>query len=108
MIIIGILMSGIIHLNFPGFGRITGNMEEKTNWSFGNVLLLGVVFALAFCPYSGVLYFGILIPMSIGSAEGMILPVVYALATGIPVIIAAWLMAFAISRIGEYHSDEMN
>ena len=79
-------------------------LEEKNKWNFWNVLLLGIVFALAFCPYSGVLYFGMLIPMSIGSAEGLILPVVYAIATGIPVIIVAWLLAFTISGVSKFYN----
>jgi hypothetical protein len=58
-----------------------------------------MVFALAFCPYSGVLYFGILVPLTI-STSGLHLPVVYAIATGIPVIIFAWLIAYTISGVG--------
>jgi len=64
----------------------------------------GIVFALAFCPYSGVLYFGMLIPMSIGSAGGLFLPLVYALATGIPVIIIAWLLAYTVSGVGKFYN----
>jgi threonine/homoserine/homoserine lactone efflux protein len=45
-----------------------------------------------------------LIPMSIGSAKGLILPIVYALATGIPVIIIAWLLAFTISGFGRFYN----
>ncbi|RLD70293.1 MAG: sulfite exporter TauE/SafE family protein, partial [Bacteroidetes bacterium] len=67
-----------------------------------NVFLLGVVFALAFCPYSGVLYFGMLIPLTI-SSTGLHLPVVYAIATGIPVIIFAWLIAYTISGVGKLY-----
>jgi threonine/homoserine/homoserine lactone efflux protein len=59
-----------------------------------------MVFALAFCPYSGVLYFGMLIPMTLASASGFYLPVLFAVATGIPVIIFAWLLAYTVSGIG--------
>jgi threonine/homoserine/homoserine lactone efflux protein len=59
-----------------------------------------MVFALAFCPYSGVLYFGMLIPMTVASASGLYLPIVFALATGIPVIIFAWILAYTVSGIG--------
>ena len=97
-------MLGIIKINFPALNLFSKKLEEKNKWNFWNVLLLGIVFALAFCPYSGVLYFGMLIPMSIGSAEGLILPVVYALATGIPVIIVAWLLAFTISGVSKFYN----
>jgi len=104
LIIVGVFMLGLIKINFPGLNLFSKKLEEKSKWNFWNVLLLGVVFALAFCPYSGVLYFGMLIPMSIGSAKGLILPIVYAIATGIPVIIIAWLLAFTISGVGRFYN----
>jgi len=79
-------------------------MEERANKGFWGVLLLGIVFALAFCPYSGVLYFGMLIPMTISSASGLYLPLVFALATGIPVILFAWLIAFSLGSIGKVYN----
>ena len=61
------------------------------------------MFALAFCPYSGVLYFLILIPLTIESSN-LLLPPVFALATGLPVIIAAWLIAFTLSGVGKFYN----
>jgi hypothetical protein len=87
-------------VKIPGMGSLTEKMETRANKGFWGVLLLGIVFALAFCPYSGVLYFGMLIPMTISSASGLYLPIVFALATGIPVIIFAWLIAFSVGSIG--------
>lgn len=104
LIVVGIFMLGIIKINFPGLNLFSQKLEKKNSWNFWNVLLLGIVFALAFCPYSGVLYFGMLIPMSIGSVKGLFLPVVYAIATGIPVIIIAWLLAFTISGVSNFYN----
>lgn len=105
LLLIGIFMLGLFQINFPGMNRFSKKLEAKNHWNYWNVLLLGMVFALAFCPYSGVLYFGMLVPISIASAKGLLLPPVYALATGIPVIIVAWLLAFAVSGVGKfYHS----
>ena len=104
LIIIGLFMLGILNLTIPGLGSLSQKMENKKNSGFWGVLLLGIVFALAFCPYSGVLYFGILIPMTISSASGLYLPMVFALATGIPVIIFAWLIAFSIGSIGSLYN----
>ena len=99
LLIIGIIMLGIINLNFPAFYRITQRFQERKKFSYMDVFLLGVVFALAFCPYSGVLYFGMLIPLTV-STSGLHLPVVFAIATGIPVILFAWLIAYTISGVG--------
>ncbi len=97
-------MLGILKLSIPGIGSLTDKMQNRSNSGFWGVLLLGIVFALAFCPYSGVLYFGILIPMTISSASGLYLPIVFAVATGIPVIIFAWLIAFSIGSIGNLYN----
>jgi cytochrome c biogenesis protein CcdA len=104
LIIVGLFMLGILKLTIPGIGSLTEKMENKSNSGFWGVLLLGMVFALAFCPYSGVLYFGMLIPMTISSASGLYLPMVFALATGIPVIIFAWLIAFSVGSIGSLYN----
>jgi len=101
LILIGLFMIGAFNwVKIPGLGSLTEKMETRANKGFWGVLLLGIVFALAFCPYSGVLYFGMLIPMTISSASGLYLPIVFALATGIPVIIFAWLIAFSVGSIG--------
>ena len=104
LIIIGLFMLGVIKVNIPGIGRLTEKMSKKKRNSFWDVLVLGIVFALAFCPYSGVLYFGMLIPMTITSASGLYLPVVFAIATGLPVLIIAWLLAFSVSSVGTFYN----
>lgn len=100
LVLIGLFMLGVLRIKIPGLGSLTERMENKSKTGFWSVLLLGIVFALAFCPYSGVLYFGMLIPMTVSSASGLYLPLVFALGTGIPVIIFAWLIAFSMGQIG--------
>ena len=101
LIIIGLFMLDIVRIKFPGFDGLTTRMQNKKKWSYLDAILLGLLFALAFCPYSGVLYFGMLVPLTIASsASGLYLPVVYAIATGIPVIVFAWIIAYTISSIG--------
>jgi cytochrome c-type biogenesis protein len=100
LLLIGIFMLDVIRINFPGFSRLSEKMEKRKSWRYIDALMLGIVFALAFCPYSGVLYFGMLVPLTISSAAGLYLPVVFAIATGIPVIIVAWFLAYTVSGIG--------
>ena len=64
-----------------------------------------MIFAMTFCPYSGVLYFAMLIPMTITSISGLYLPVVFAIATGLPVIIFAWLLAYAVVNVGTLYNQ---
>ena len=105
LIIIGLLMLDIVKIKFPGFSRLSEKIGEKSKGSYWSTLLLGMIFALAFCPYSGVIYFVMLIPMSIASASGLYLPVVFAIATGLPVIIFAWLLAYAVGNVGKLYKQ---
>jgi cytochrome c-type biogenesis protein len=100
LIIIGLFMLDIIRINIPGSGRLASVMQKKSRWSYLDAILLGIVFALAFCPYSGVLYFGMLVPMTVASSSGLYLPVIFAIATGIPVIILAWVLAYTVKGVG--------
>ncbi|GAB1405310.1 aromatic aminobenezylarsenical efflux permease ArsG family transporter [Lentimicrobium sp.] len=104
LLVIGLLMLDLVRFNFPGFDKLTDKFRRKKSHTYWDVLLIGVVFALAFCPYSGVLYFGMLIPMTVSSASGLYLPVVFAIATGIPVILFAWLLAYTVSGVGKMYN----
>jgi cytochrome c-type biogenesis protein len=103
LIIIGLFMLDVLKIKFPGFSNLTEKIGFKGKGSYWSTLLLGIIFALAFCPYSGVLYFAMLIPMTIASAGGLYLPVVFAIATGLPVIIFAWLIAYAVGSVGKIY-----
>lgn len=105
LLIIGLLMLDLIRINFPGMNNLTQRFQRKSKHTYWDVLLIGVVFALAFCPYSGVLYFGMLIPMTVSSASGLYLPLVFAFATGIPVILFAWLIAYTVSGVGKVYNS---
>ncbi len=108
LLLIGIFMLGVIRLNFPELASLTGKMEQSQKKGFWHVLLLGIVFALAFCPYSGVLYFGMLIPITVASPTGLLLPPVFALATGLPVIVLAYVLAFMMSEVGSFYNKMKN
>ncbi len=104
LILIGIFMLDLFKIKFPAFNKLTDMLTESPKkGSSLSALLLGIVFALAFCPYSGMLYFGMLVPISIASPSGLYLPVVYAFITGLPVIIIAWLLAYSVSSIGGFY-----
>jgi len=108
LIIIGLFMLDLIKLKFPGMSKLTSRMESKTKWGTFDAILLGMIFALAFCPYSGVLYFGMLVPLTVSSASGLYLPIVFAIATGIPVILFAWLLAYSVGSIGGVYNKMKN
>lgn len=104
LVVIGILMLDFIKL--PGSsGNLMQKFADKVKLGNGwGALLLGLLFALAFCPYSGVLYFGMLIPMVLAQPSGLLLLPTFAVATGLPVILLAYLLAFSVGSVGKTYN----
>lgn len=102
LIAISVFMLWGEKLNLPKLG-FNGNAEGLVKRGGFGALLIGVLFALAFCPTSGVFYFGMLIPMSATTTAGYLLPVVFATATALPVLIVAWILAFSMQKIGVFY-----
>ncbi|MFD1553294.1 sulfite exporter TauE/SafE family protein [Putridiphycobacter roseus] len=104
LIIIGLIMLNVIQLKFLGKLNFQEKLAEKfKDKGLLGSFLIGVVFALAFCPYSGALFFGMLIPMSIASADGLYLPFIFAFGTGLPVILFTYLLAFTAGKVGAFY-----
>jgi cytochrome c biogenesis protein CcdA len=102
LILIGIVMLGIIKFNFLKENKIISKLKEKlANRGFLGAFLLGVIFALAFCPFSAVLFFGMLIPLALKAGDGIIIPSVFAFATGLPVIIFSFILVYSVSKLGD-------
>ncbi|MFW5793163.1 MAG: aromatic aminobenezylarsenical efflux permease ArsG family transporter [Bacteroidota bacterium] len=104
LILMGFFMLDFIKLNFLPKINIKLKEEKKKTGTYWNSLFLGIIFALAFCPYSGILFFGGLIPLSVSSSSGYFLPVIFAVGTGLPVIIFAWVLAYSIASVGSFYN----
>lgn len=106
LVLIGFFMLFSNRLNLPKFG-FNGNLSDGKFKKMGGVgaFLLGVLFTLAFCPSSGIFYFGMLIPMSAMQSYGYWLPVIFAVATALPVVIIAWILAYSVAGIGKFYNN---
>ncbi len=102
LVLMGLLMLFGDRLKLPSFG-FSGNGESLLKHGGLGSFILGVLFAMAFCPSSGIFYFGMLIPMSATSSMGYILPVLYAIGTALPVLIVAWVLAYSAGQIGKVY-----
>lgn len=102
LLLIGVFMLLGNKLRLPSFG-FNGSGEGLARKGGWGALLLGMLFALAFCPTSGVFYFGILIPMSATAAAGYLLPALFAVATALPVLTVAWILAFSVQHISSFY-----
>ena len=98
----GLLMVFGDRLPLSRFGFNASEQSERLRGAWGS-MLLGILFTMAFCPTSGLFYFGMLIPMSASATGGYALPAVYALATGLPVVTVAWIIAYSVSNIAGFY-----
>ena len=102
LLVIGLFMLFGDRMNLPQFG-FKGNAEGLARKGGWEALLIGILFALAFCPTSGVFYFGMLIPLSATTTAGYLLPLVFAIATALPVLVVAWILAFSVQQMGCFY-----
>ncbi len=103
LVVIGLIMLNVIKLNFIKGTSFSQKFSEKfKNKGILGSFLLGAIFALAFCPYSGALFFAMLIPMTLAAEAGLALPVLFSIGTGLPVIFFAFIIAFSIEKLGRY------
>lgn len=102
LIIIGIILLEIIKINTFGVGFSETALQDRIHnagiWGAG---LLGIVFALAFCPVSAALFFGSLFSLAITHHSRFIMPSLYGIGTAIPVLGFAFLLAFSTQLIGK-------
>ena len=102
LIFIGLIMLNIIKLpSLKSGNRINKIKEKLSEKGYLGAFLLGVLFALAFCPFSAVLFFGMLIPLALSFSDGILIPLIFAFATGLPVIIFAFILTFSVSKLGK-------
>jgi cytochrome c-type biogenesis protein len=103
LIAVGLLMLFIDKFSFgKGGGGLAALGGKVANWGMVGGFLLGVIFALAFCPYSAVLYFGVLMPLALKSTGGIALPAIFAIGTGLPVLIIGTLLSFGVAGVSSW------
>jgi len=103
LIVVGLIMLNIDRLSFSlGGGKLSSIGGKVADRGMIGGLLLGILFALAFCPYSAVLFFGVLIPLALKTTGGVTLPAVFAIGTGLPVLVFGMLISIGVSRVSTW------
>ena len=103
LIVIGLIMLNMSKFSFHlGGGKLSSIGGRVADWGMVGGFLLGAIFALAFCPYSAVLFFGVLMPLSLRSAGGVALPAVFAIGTGLPVLVFGTLISLGAARVSTW------
>jgi len=103
LIVVGLILLDIISFTI-GSGGLSEIAQKKAD-SFGiwGAGFLGILFALSFCPTSAALFFGSLLPLALNQNSSIIIPSIYGIATGIPVIIFAVLIGFGINKVAKVY-----
>ena len=100
LIVVGLIMLNIDRVAFsPGGGKLSSIGRKVADRGILGGFLLGILFALAFCPSSAVLFFGVLIPLALKTSGGVTLPAVFAIGTGLPVLVFGIFLSAGVSRV---------
>jgi len=97
MLICGItlLFSGHHHHEHDhGMSKWLQTVDDKSSWLWA--FMLGIFFAIAFCPHR-LIYFFTMIDITITMAPHWqwLMPVLFGLGTGLPIIILAWIICYS-------------
>ena len=102
LILTGLILLEIITIRLPGVSLSQKHHNKLAESGAPGAFLLGFIFALAFCPISAALYFGSLIPLAINSKSGIVLPFIYGIGTGLPVLIFAVAIALGVTSLSHW------
>ncbi|OFW57694.1 MAG: hypothetical protein A2W01_04010 [Candidatus Solincola sediminis] len=99
LILVALVMLDVIKLHIFRGGLASRLGQRLSGKGLLGSFLLGALFALSFCPYSAILFFGMLIPLAISvPGGGIYLTATYAVGTGLPVLVIALLIAFGVEQ----------
>lgn len=105
LIFVGLILLNVIKLNFS-FGVNHDKFQKFAETSsFLGAFLLGVIFALSFCPVSAALFFGSLTSIAVEHHSRLMIPAMYGIGTGLPVVIFAIVIAFSVHKLGEIYNN---
>ncbi len=121
-LLLGCFLAGIVRIEFSGGGLTQGIQSRVDAMGVWGAFILGVLFAVSFCPTSATWFFGLL-ALTLGSDAGAInqvmqgigvelpgttvaggslmLPMIYGVGTALPVLIVSVLLAYSAKSVGK-------
>jgi cytochrome c biogenesis protein CcdA len=100
LIIVGMFLLELLSFGVHSAGmseRLQARVDRAGIWGAG---LLGIIFALTFCPISAALFFLGLIPLAVERHSPFLLPAVFGMGTALPVVVFALLIALGAQQVG--------
>jgi cytochrome c biogenesis protein CcdA len=102
LIITGLFLLDVFRLNIPSFSISEKHQARLAGSGAGGSFILGLIFALVFCPVSAALFFGSLIPLALNNKFGVGLPFIYGIGTGLPVLLFTFLVALGVTSLSRW------
>jgi cytochrome c-type biogenesis protein len=102
LIVTGAFLLEFISLKLPGFALSQEHHSKLVESGAPGAFLLGIIFALAFCPISAALFFGSLIPLALNARAGVVLPGIYGMGTALPVMGFAVAIAMGATSLSHW------
>jgi cytochrome c-type biogenesis protein len=102
LIVTGLILLEVLVFRLPGFSLSKKHQGKLAESGAPGAFLLGFIFALAFCPVSAALFFGSLIPLALNHQTGGLLPFVYGIGTGLPVLAFAVAIALGVKSLSHW------
>jgi cytochrome c biogenesis protein CcdA len=126
-LLLGMLLVGLVVISGGGASMTAGMQKRIDAMGIWGALVLGVLFAVAFCPTSAVWFFG-LVALLLGSEAGagavtgklasigislpdaalpgatVVLPLIYGIGTAVPVLLVAFLLAYGAQSAGKTYN----
>jgi cytochrome c-type biogenesis protein len=100
LIVAGMFLLGLMGSSLSGPG-LSGQLQRRIGESGATgAALLGMIFALSFCPVSAAIFFGSLLPIAVSRQSSFLIPAAYGIGTALPVLAFAILIAAGTRRIG--------
>jgi len=106
LVLTGLLLLNIIKFNISdGAGYIANKLQGKIKrLGVLGAGLLGIVFALSFCPVSAALFFGSLFSVAVKHESSIMLPAIYGIGTALPVLGIAVLMGISTQLVSRAYN----
>ncbi len=96
LILTGIVLLGVLPLRMPQFASSNKVQGLASRGSVWGASLLGAIFALSFCPVSAALFFGSLVPLAVRHQSYLLLPSLFGVGTGLPVLVFGLVIATSV------------
>lgn len=100
LIVVGVILLELFPIPFSTSFSGASIQRKAERLGIWGPALLGIVFALTFCPLSGALFFGSLIPLALDSQSTLWMPSVYGLGTALPVVVFSLVITFSVKSLG--------